>query len=333
MDTNIPWVAASVDELLAGAADHEVVDPDDGKSGSRFAKVVIDGEPCFVKSVSYESDWIMRVMHDHDQRTFLIWKAGIMHQAPECIDHTVIGMTLDGEGDSAVLTMLMHDVADHLVPEGHDVVPEAQHLGFIDALAQLSARFWGWDDPIGLCTLEERICAFAADNIVDELARVEPSPVLVVADEGWQRLPERAPALAALVAEHHRDPRVLADALRSTPQTFLHGDWKMGNLGMHPDGRTILLDWAYPGTGPACWDLAWYLSLNAARLPISKEQTVEAFRDALERHGVDTEGWWERQVDVSLLALAVMFGWEKAVGSDAELAWWEERAVVGAERL
>ena len=55
----------------------------------------------------------------------------------------------------------------------------------------------------------------------------------------------------------------------------------MGNLGTHPDGRTILLDWAYPGSGPACWDLCWYLALNQARLPESKEATIERFRAAL----------------------------------------------------
>jgi thiamine kinase-like enzyme len=61
----------------------------------------------------------------------------------------------------------------------------------------------------------------------------------------------------------------------------------MGNLGSHPDGRTILLDWAYPGAGPACWDLAWYLALNRSRLPASKEDTIEAFRGSLRAHGAD----------------------------------------------
>ena len=55
-----------------------------------------------------------------------------------------------------------------------------------------------------------------------------------------------------------------------TPLTFLHGDWKLGNLGVAP-GRTVLLDWTYPGIGPIAHDLAWYLSLNRARLPESKE--------------------------------------------------------------
>src|SRR5262249_4309493 len=126
----------------------------------------------------------------------------------------------------------------------------------------------------------------------------------------------------------------LADALRATPQTFLHGDWKMGNLGHGPDGRTILLDWAWPGAGPACLDLAWYLALNAARLPEPKEPAIAAFRKALIDDGLETGDWFDHQLDLSLLAIgAAMFGWEKALGEDDELAWWSDRARRGAERM
>ena len=51
----------------------------------------------------------------------------------------------------------------------------------------------------------------------------------------------------------------------------------------------ILLDWAYPGEGPVAHELAWYLALNRARLPVghSKESTIDDLRSALERRGVD----------------------------------------------
>ena len=125
----------------------------------------------------------------------------------------------------------------------------------------------------------------------------------------------------------------MADALASTPSTFVHGDWKMGNLGSHPDGRTILLDCAYPGEGSACHELGWYLAINRSRLPETKEATIERFRAGLEHHGVDTAGWWDRQLDLSLFATLVLFGWEKALGDDAELGWWVERARRGAGLL
>lgn len=329
-----PRIARSAEELLAGASERIVVDPDDGKSGSRFERVVIDGERYFAKSLSYASDWIMRVTGDHDHRPFLIWQAGLMDGAPPEIDHTVVGMALDGEGDEAVLTMLMRDVGEWLIPEGDEQVSEHEHLALLDGLAALSARYWGWTDPIGLTPIEARLRFFAPDNIAPELADEAAIPgALRVARDGWAMLPELAPELAVELAAIHADPTPLADAMRRTPSTFLHGDWKMGNLGVHPDRRTILIDWAYPGAGPVCWDLAWYLALNRARLPMSKEDTIEVFRGALGRRGVDTDGWFDRQLELSLLGMTATFGWEKAVGDHDELAWWERHAMGAVRRL
>ena len=99
------------------------------------------------------------------------------------------------------------------------------------------------------------------------------------------------------------------------------------------DGRTVLIDWAYVGEGPACHELGWYLALNRAKLPTSKERTIEAFRRGLERHGVDTTGWWQQQLDLALLGTVVQFGWEKALGDEDELAWWCAVAERGLARL
>jgi aminoglycoside phosphotransferase (APT) family kinase protein len=171
--------------------------------------------------------------------------------------------------------------------------------------------------------MEQRLRFFAPDNIAPELLVDEvPGPVAWAA-KGWQRLPRLSPLLAALATAVHSRPDLLTGPLAATPSTFLHGDWKMGNLGTHPDGRTILLDWAYPGSGPACWDLCWYLALNQARLPESKEATIERFRGALEAAGLATGSWWQTQLDLCLLAIMVTFGWEKAMGDADELAWWE----------
>jgi hypothetical protein len=139
----------------------------------------------------------------------------------------------------------------------------------------------------------------------------------------------------AAVDELRRDAGPLSDAVRTTPQTFLHGDWKFGNLGAGTDGRTILLDWAYPGEGPICHELTWYLALNRARLPIghTKETAIDELAGALRRHGVDTEGWFDRQLRLCLLGAVVQFGWEKALGDDDELGWWCAAATDGLELL
>jgi aminoglycoside phosphotransferase (APT) family kinase protein len=114
----------------------------------------------------------------------------------------------------------------------------------------------------------------------------------------------------------------------------VHGDWKAANLGSHPDGRTVLLDFGeVPGEASPIADLSWYLALNSDLLPETKDQAVVTYRAALERHGVDTDGWWEGAVALELLGAMVQFGWEKAFSTASELAWWEARAVEGAQWL
>jgi thiamine kinase-like enzyme len=128
-----------------------------------------------------------------------------------------------------------------------------------------------------------------------------------------------------LVEDLRHDVDALVVAVRRTPMTFLHGDWKLGNLGLTGE-RTVLLDWTYPGIGPVAHDLAWYLSLNRARLPESKEASIDALRSSLEARGIETAPWWDAQVSLCLLGALVQFGWEKALGDDDELGWWCERA-------
>jgi hypothetical protein len=326
-------ITTTVDELLARASSRERLNPSDGKSSSVFERVVVDGERYFVKRLSPATDWIMRVTGDRVHRGYLCWRAGLMQDLPACIDPAVVAMQIDGTGDDAVLTTVMHDLADHLVPEGDAVVPAEQHANFIDHLAQLSAHFWGWQDSIGgLTTMDERLRFFSGDQVERELAVPDPPGPIAAADIGWRALPDLSPLLAEVARVVWDQPALLSVPIAKTPTTFLHGDWKMGNLGSHPDGRTILLDWAYPGSGPACFDLCWYLALNRARLPESKEATIERFRDALERHGVSTADWFDVQLDLCVVAMMVLFGWEKAIGDEAELRWWERHVVAALDR-
>ena len=328
-----PRIAPSIAALRARATAGTLVRPGDARSGSTFEFLEIDGQRYLLKTVSHATDWIMRVTGDVDQRTFRLWRSGLMHQLPPCLDHAVVAMARDGVGPDAVIGILMRDVSAALIPEGDAVVPLAQHRAFLDHLAGLSAHFAGWRDDLGLTPMAHRFRFFAADVLAPELDRPEPDVVVQIAGRGWARLADSAPDLHALLASVHRRPAPLVDALARTPATFLHGDWKMGNLGSHPDGRTVLLDWAYPGAGPPCWDFAWYLALNRARLPESKEDTIEAFRGALARHGLDPGEWFDVQLALCLLGMTATFGWEKALGPDDELDWWARAAFAGARLL
>jgi hypothetical protein len=326
--------APSAAALLAGATERRPFASSDAKSGAAFERVVIDGEPYVVKYLRAADDWIMRAIGDTAGWPALAWASGLLDLLPASIDHAIAGVAtgIDPDGTGAVL--LMHDRGPLLVPPGDDPIGSEQHERFVDHLAELCACFAGWHDDVGLIPYERRWQAFGTAMLAREEALGWPSPVPVIVGQGWARFAEIAPpdvrdAVTALQA----DLTPFVTAVRATPQTLLHGDWKLGNLGSHPDGRTVLLDWTGVGEGPACHDLAWYLALNRARLPSSKEDVIASFRARLAVHGHDTGPGFERQLGLCLLGAVVQFGWEKALGDTAELGWWCDRAREGARLL
>ncbi len=275
-------VAASVDELVAGATDRRAFRNADGKSGSAFERVVIDGEPHVLKVMHVDDDWIARSLGDLGCHQVTMWASGLYDAFPDAIDHAVVGAARGFGRNGWGAALLMRDVGPHLVPEGDGQVSGQQHAAFVDHLAELSARLWGWTDPVGLLDPTMRWTFFGPGMLACEAERGWPDEVPAIAERGWHAFADRVPSdVRAVVDALRAEPAVLVDALADTPWTFLHGDWKMGNLGSHPDGRTILLDCAYPGAGPACHDLGWYLAMNRARIPESKEATIERFRAAL----------------------------------------------------
>ena len=328
-------LAASLDELLADAVRREPLRTSDGKSGSTLERVTLaDGSPRVLKHVHVDDDWTMRFNGDVGCHPAQVWASGLMDVLPERIDHGVVGVAtgLGRHGRGAAI--LMRDLSDALVPAGDEVLPLDQHLAYLDDMATLSARTLGWRDDVGLVPLGNRWAWFNHASLQIERDRGWPEPVPKIAHEGWARFAARAPRdVLAVVDGLRHDPSPLVAPVQDTPQSFVHGDWKLGNVGTAADGRTVLIDWTYPGEGPCTYELAWYLAMNRARMPQTKEDAIDRFRATLVREGVDIDGWFDRQLALSLLAALVVFGWEKALGDDAELAWWCDRARAGAERL
>ena len=331
-------VAPSVEELLAGAERRESFVNPDGRSTAAFERVWIDGVAHIVKYVHVDDDFIMRVSGDLSCRTVRAWAAGLLDAAPTLVDHAIVGAAGGYGRNGSGAALLMRDVSAELLAPGDFPIPDGQYGAFLDHLAGFCAASWGWrDDPatgLDLLPYEDRWAFFGHAAIDGERALGWPERVPRLAAEGWERFAERAPAgLARLVDDLRHDPAPLAVALRETPSCLLHGDVKGSNTGVAADGRTVLIDWAYVGEGPACHELAWHLALDRSRLPMSKEAAAAAFRAALERHGVDTAPWWNRQLGLCLLGAVVQFGWEKAYGDDDELAWWCDAASAGAGLL
>ena len=324
---------ASLDELLAGATDREVLVDGAGKSGARLERVTISGQRYVVKHLSLADDWTMRAAGQLGGATLALWQRGLLARLPDCINQPIVAVT-NGRGASGDTVLLMRDVGEWLVPVSDDVIPLDQQLRFLNHMAAMHAEFWDGGDEIEVVPAMHRYLELSPWTAVAEETLGSPHAVPRLVGEGWRLLADVAPAAAGVVTPLAWNPGPLVEALARTPQTFVHGNWKLDNLGTDPDGRTILLDWELPGRGAALSDVAWYLAINCRRLPQSKEATLISYRADLERHDVDTEPWWDRQLALCLLGGLVQFGWEKALGGyDEELAWWEAKAIEGARLL
>ncbi len=329
-------LAGSLDELFAGVSSREHLETRERRSGSRFERVRIDGAWYVCKYVELDQDFTMRVTGDVGCRAVRAFAAGLYDAAPDLIDHAVVGATLGVGRNGWGGALLMRDVSEELLAPGDEPLPDDVHDTLIHHVAGLCARTWGWHDEVGLLVYADRWRFFCPEAIDVERALGWPEPVPRIAADGWGRFSQRAPAeVASGVEAVRRDVGPLVAALQATPSCLVHGDWKASNLGQAPDGRTVLVDWAYVGEGPACHELGWYLALNRSKLPSgrSKEAVIDQFRAALQHHGVATEAWWDVQLPLALLGTLVQFGWEKALGDDAELGWWCDRAREGLRLL
>jgi len=302
----------------------------DSLSSATFERVVIDGQRYVVKHLSTASDWIMRATGDVACRPLWVWRTGILDALPDCLDPLIVDIAHDSH--TGVTTLLMPDVEGSLVPEGSALIPLEQHHRFLGHMAALHAAFWNWDGPPALTPMANRYTALVPLTGQVERDLGHTGGVPSVLESAWRRLTVVSPEMGELALALATDPGLLVDALADTPTTLIHGDWKAGNLGNHPDGRTILLDWQWPGRAAGCVDLGWYLAVNCDRLPESKEATIAAYRDGLSQHGVEFSGWFDRQLELALLGAFVQLGWSKT-DDPAELGWWVDRVLPTARQL
>ena len=135
-------------------------------------------------------------------------------------------------------------------------------------MAALHAAFW--EAGIEVVSPTDRYLELSPRMAEAEAAIGSDHLVPRLVAQGWSLLAEVAPALARVVVPLVHDPAPLVDALAATPSTFVHGNWKLDNLGIDDRGRTVLLDWELPGEGRAASDLAWYLAINCRRLPTTQ---------------------------------------------------------------
>ena len=89
------------------------------------------------------------------------------------------------------------------------------------------------------------------------------------------------PAARHLIDSLGEDPQPLLDALADLPSTLLHGDLKLANVGIEPDGSIDMVDWQMVIVAPVAVELGWFLVSNVASLPLQPVAVLERYHDAM----------------------------------------------------
>jgi hypothetical protein len=290
----------------------------------------------------------MRLTHDHAVREVALFRGGIYARLPPQCYVPMIAVARRGNA----WTSLMVDVSNALERPRDTPIAVADLHRYVRHLAVMHARFLQdtslHDPALGLCTLRDFVEILAPATVEQELAGGRMHPVLTAANLGWSVFKEAGSRPAVeLVTTVQQDLRPLLEVLASIPQTLLHGDYKLANLGtLAPstataygpavvEARTVMLDWQDATLGPPLLDLGYFLAITDSRLPIPKEGVIALYRDALVAHGyTPAPETWERDVALGLLAGgALRLLWQKALGTQAadarvrgkarqELDWW-----------
>jgi hypothetical protein len=272
-----------------------------------------------------DDDWIQRSQGDLFTKPLEMWRTGLFDALPSSIDHTIVDVASGFGRNGWGCAILMRDVSECMLEI--TTIPDHLHLQFIDHMAELHAHFWGFRDTFGLAPAGNRYFLLTPLMAAIEAERGGTDPVPAMVAEGWERVFDASPVIATHVRPLLADPTPLTVAQSTDPESLVHGDWKAGNLGATPDGRTVLIDWAFPGQASVTLDIADYVAVNCDLLPGTKDDAIADYRDALERRAIDTSGWWDRSIELSLLGLAVLMAWSK---SGDELGWWEDHVERGA---
>ena len=230
--------------------------------------------------------------------------------------------------------LLMQDLAPSLLPDVRAPLEEPAERSLLDALARLHARFWDADalvDP-RLVTAGGLI-GLLGPRLATELGgRTGSTPVIGRAQQGWEVAFRHLPARVS--ARLLEPPVEIVRAWGPLPRTLLHGDVKVANFALLPDGRVAAFDWGLIAAGPPAIDLGWYLAVNATRIRGSKEALLALYRSRLEAALARAlpETTWSALVNAAIEAGAMLLLWSKALAlergdaaSRAEWEWWLER--------
>jgi hypothetical protein len=290
-----------------------------------------DGQSFVLKHLSESGDWLTRASGGRD-RVRQLWTSGVLDRVSAVVDHTIVDI-VDDHGHDVVV---MRDVSQQLLPATGSVsrATSRRLLSGLAALHEHGRR----EAPQELCTVGARYQMFAPQiHAADDGPGAHPGREFIVA--GWTLFAERAsPDIVEAVFAVHDDPTVLADRLADRSTTLLHGDAKIPNLGLGPQG-VIAVDWGdLTGFGPPEVDVAWYALMNESSIGTSPDETFADY-EAVASRPLDPEA-----IDLACIGSLAQMGFKLAGyavrgttpevrgDADARLSWWCRRVRVALDR-
>ena len=321
---SIATAAPSIDALIALAGNDVTIAPlpSAGFSTASILRLT-SGERRFVlKRTTLDRDWTARRSGDTRGREPLLLSDAACASVWDVFDCPYIAYAI-GEGEIAVL---MHDLTDHLFPDARTPLTEQQETAVLGGIARMHARFWDSRAPDAAWLADtEHLCDMLHPSCD---GAVLPSPLRENVPRGWSIALSRAPERVARLLT--RSGAEWAREWRDLPHTLVHGDVKVANFALMPDGGVAAFDWATAGVAPCSIDLGWYLAVNASRLAGPKERVISRYRELL---GMEIDdGTWRRLEDTAIVCGAKLLLWSKALaldsgraGAEEEWHWWIER--------
>lgn len=262
-------------DLEADGIRRSALDTTEAFSGARLELLELpDGRRLVAKHLPADGDWLTRATGGRD-RARCLWETGVLHRVGAVSDHTVVGVqTVE---DHSVI--LMRDASNELIPPRAPVTRARSRL-LLSKLAKMHEHFAGTRAG-DLCPIGARYAMFAPRFHATD-AGPGRHPMADRIAHGWEVFEDHVPAdVVEAVLAVHRDPGRLARRLAASPATLLHGDAKLENLGISPDGRLVAIDWGdLTGVGPREIDVAWYALKAAARVGCSPDDIFADYQAA-----------------------------------------------------
>ncbi len=334
---------------LAGKREHPF--PNDGWSGASLTTLSRGSDRFVLKRDSLARDWIARATADGPVLREA-WFAAHGPPLPYPIRAPYLGVGMDGGEVGILMPDLTGVLFDWDAP-----ISDASLDRVLAGLATLHAFPFDEALPLGgphWCPLPERL------TLICRASLERPGPAHhAVGDRilpGWDAFDRVAPSAARDVINGLGErPQPLLEALAALPSTLIHGDLKLANVGIEPNGTIDLVDWQMVTVAPVAVELGWFLVSNVASLPWTPAIILERYRemaevaefDAWDDHGgaVANTLDWDRQVDAAILVGLLLRGWRKGADAEAgltlasgvsaidDLAWWSDRALEAARRI